>query len=70
MSEMQYVIRYDMKPRSYFSRMTGIGPMFGASLRDTPRYDNLADADMILRRFKTVAAAVCEVVAVKRSVRK
>lgn len=51
----KYVICWDLEPKSYFRQMTGIGPAFGASLLETPRFDSEREAQQVIDGFPMVA---------------
>lgn len=53
--EDKFVIRWDLEPKSYYRQMTAIGPAFGATLTETPRFDNALDAQAVIDRFGMVA---------------
>lgn len=58
---MRYVIRYDMKPKSYYRQMTAIGPAFGATRDQSPRFDSEREAGDCLARFPAIAEVCCEI---------
>jgi hypothetical protein len=62
--EDQVVIRWDLDPKSYFRQMTAIGPAFGATLAETPRFDDARAAQIMVDSFGMVAevGSVLEVV--------
>ncbi len=53
--EDKFVIRWDLDPKSYYHQMTMIGPAFGATLAETPRFDNARDAQAVIDGFGMVA---------------
>lgn len=53
--EDKFVIRWDLEPKSYYRQMTAIGPAFGATLTETPRFDNARDAQNVIDGFGMVA---------------
>lgn len=53
--EDKFVIRWDLEPKSYYRQMTAIGPAFGATLAETPRFDNARDAQAVIDGFGMVA---------------
>lgn len=57
---MAWGIRYD--GRSWFREMTGIGPAFGATLEQTPRYLTKREALEVIRQMTPLASLLCEVV--------
>lgn len=63
---MKYVIRYDMKPKSYFRMMTAIGPAFGATRDASPRFDTKREAGDVIAGFPMVAEVCCEIEAVRK----
>ena len=58
---MKYVIRYNLNPKSYFRQMTGIGPAFGATREQSPRFDSKREAGDAIAKFPIVASTCCEV---------
>lgn len=56
-----YVIQYQGTRKSYFSRMTGAGPAFGATLADTPRYEDADEARKIIWLMPSVAGIMCAI---------
>lgn len=63
--EDKYVIRWGLEPKSYFCRMTDIGPMFGVSLAETPRFDSVREAQRVIDGFSMVAEAGSEIETVR-----
>jgi hypothetical protein len=53
--ENKYVIRWDLDPKSYYRQMTAIGPAFGATLAETPRFGNAHGAQVVIDGFGMVA---------------
>lgn len=51
----KFVIRWDLEPKSYFRQMTAIGPAFGATLAETPRFDSAREAQAQIDLFPMVA---------------
>lgn len=62
---MKYIIRYDLAPKSYFRQMTGIGPAFGATREQSPRFDSEREAGNVIAGFPIVASVCCEIEVVK-----
>lgn len=67
---VEYVIRWNFKPKSYFHQMTAIGPAFGATLAETPRFSTEREANEMVLRFPTVAMVGAEVERVPARARK
>ena len=63
--EDKFVIRWNLEPKSYFRQMTGIGPAFGVSLAETPRFDSALEAQRVIDRFPMVAEVGSEVETVR-----
>jgi hypothetical protein len=62
----QYVIRWDVEPKSYFKQLAVPGlPAFGASLAETPRFASPEEAQQTIDRFPVVAQVGCEVETVR-----
>lgn len=58
----EFVIRYTLSDTpSYFKKMTGIGPAFGATLRETPRFSTPLEASDQIQRFNPIAAVGAEI---------
>lgn len=57
----KYVIRWNLEPKSYFRQMTSIGPAFGATLAETPRFDTEREAQNVIDGFSMVAEVGSEV---------
>lgn len=64
----EFVIKYDLgRVTSYFSRMTPVGPAFGAKLRDTPRFSTPLEASNQIQKFGPVAGVGAEIYEVIKS---
>ena len=63
--EDKHVIRWDLKPKSYFRQLTAIGPAFGATLAETPRFDSVREAQDMIDRFGIIVEVGCEVETVR-----
>ena len=57
-----FIIQYAGTPKTYFKQLTRIGPRFGASILDTPKYKTEEEARAVVRTFPTVAQVMCDVV--------
>lgn len=51
----KYVILWNLEPKSYYRQMTAIGPAFGATLAETPRFDTAREAQDVIDGFSMVA---------------
>lgn len=62
-----FVIQWNLAPKSYYKGMSPIGPEFGASLNDTPKYSSSLEAGIVQSSFPLVALCGSLVVPVERS---
>lgn len=59
-----YVIQWNIRPRSYYKGTTPVGPEFGASLDDTPKFDSEQKAAVVRLSFPLVALCGSVIVAI------
>jgi len=63
---MKWIIKYSgVKKESYYDMWTGIGPSFGANEKTAKRFESKIEALYVMQKMPSVAAVMCDLVAVK-----